>query len=62
MGCWRRSQDDHVYDLGWLVDDVWIYACGFLMQAPVDFDADATSDIMVFRGGVWLFHDFDIAS
>jgi hypothetical protein len=25
---------------------------------PVDFDGDGTSDVVVFRDGAWLFHDF----
>ena len=26
--------------------------------APTDFDGDGLSDVVVFRGGAWLFHDF----
>jgi hypothetical protein len=29
-----------------------------LFEVPVDFDGDGTSDVVVFRDGAWLFHDF----
>ena len=31
-------------------------------QVPVDFNGDGTSDVAVFRGGAWLFHDLNSAS
>jgi hypothetical protein len=31
--------------------------CNFLGKPAVDFDADCKSDVVVFRGGAWLFHE-----
>ncbi len=28
------------------------------VHAPIDFDGNGVSDIVVYRGGAWLFHDF----
>lgn len=36
------------------VDDITIVA----PAVPADFDGDGTEDVVVFRGGAWLFYDF----
>ncbi len=36
----------------------WQIGGGATVKTPADFNGDSTSDVVVYRGGAWLFHDF----